>query len=291
VVVSYPDVCSNSYHASAPLPLIRTAEFPFNDAFIQLFEGMKLQLLQEMKLQLSGEIEPLSRRLDAEQTARDAQAAELVKCQNDYAASVRERERYQDLFANEQLRIRNLTERSEQLERSCKASEEAKISEQTKCENLQQEYDRLCTRVQKLDNDNGELQSKVSSLEFDNAWQNADLDRVQSDLNKLLTERTELVHGLKETKEENLNMKKIVKALTQQKDNLQDEFENSRADNDKLHIEVARLVSKLSSLRASAPPYKKRARHRTSIRLKNLKDISQPRRSTQGSVNHSETVL
>jgi chromosome segregation ATPase len=248
VVVSYSGGSSNSYHASAPLPLVRTAEFPFNDTFIQLFEVMKLQLLQEMKLQLSGEIEPLSRRLDAEQTARDAQADELVKCQNNYTASVRQLERYQDRFANQQLQIRNLTQRSEQLESSCKASEEAKISEQTKCENLQQEYDRLCTRVQKLDNDNGELQSKVSSLEFDNAWQNADIDRVQSDLNKLQTERTELLHGLKETKEENLNMKKIVKALTQQKDNLQDEFENSQAENAKLHIEVARLVEAKGSL-------------------------------------------
>lgn len=245
---SYSDGSSNSYHASAPLTLVRTAEFPFNDAFVQLFEGMKLQLLQDMKLHLSREIEPLSRRLDAEQAARKTQADELVKCQNDYAANVRELERYKDLYANQQQRITNLTHRSEQLESGGKASEEARIREQTKCENLQQEYDRLRTRVQKLDIDNGELQSMVWSLEFDNTLQNADIDRVQSDLNKLQTERTELLHGLKETKEENLNIKKIIKALRQQKDNLQDQFENSQIENAKLHIEVARLVEAKGSL-------------------------------------------
>ena len=202
---------------------------------------MKLQLWQEMKLHLSEEMKPICQRLEAEHTARNAQADEFVKCQNDL-------ERYKDLFAHEQLRNSNLTQRSEQLERSYKTAEEAKISEETKCENLQQEYDRLCTRVHQLENDNGGLRSVISNLEFDDALNKADIESHQNELKRLQTERTKLLHGLKQTKEENLNMKIIIQALTEQKNNLRDELEIVQAEKANLQIEVTRLVEAKDSL-------------------------------------------
>jgi chromosome segregation ATPase len=226
----------------------------------------------------------LTRRLEAtEHTARDARANEVDKWQNEYKRLGESYEELSSGYVSQQGRIDSLNQKSNYLEGLCESLKEAKINEQTKrekladeMETLRQRYDSHDATIQRLNNSNGELHSKILSLESDNAMQTEHINNLQSSLSKLETEnsdletalgilhdskdllRTEvtklqidnnqLIGQLGKMKDEKLNIERTAEALQQQKDNLKNKVDNLQVENVELRTQVAQLQEAKANL-------------------------------------------
>ncbi|PMD32415.1 hypothetical protein L207DRAFT_536278 [Hyaloscypha variabilis F] len=229
-------------------PLIHTAEMPSNNAVTYFSEQLKL----------------LTDRFDAEKAAREAQANEMEKWKNEYAALVRDR--YEGVYDHQELRIKDL--------------EQAKICEQTRSEKLsddmetlQQKHDGLDATVQSLKNSNGELHSQVLELQSENISRAEHINDLQNRLKKLTARNNELNDDLrllhdhnnslvkkneslsgeiaklqaankkllvlvKEGLDEKLKVENNFKALMQHKRNLENQASNLQATNCELEAQV-----------------------------------------------------
>jgi uncharacterized protein len=218
----------------------------------------------------------LTNRLDTVLRARDTQADEVVKWQNDYKNLGKS---YQALSSG----YDHLTQKLQCLESLCKSLEESKISEQSKreqlsddMENLQQKYQSLDATVQRLNNANEELQLTVVSLQNSNRMQAEHIDKLQNSLAKsknensdlktdlsrfkhhndelrahndsLSTEVTHLIGMFGKMKDEKLKFEKTAESLQQQKDNLHHEINRLQAENERLHVQISKLQETKDSL-------------------------------------------
>ncbi|CZR64812.1 uncharacterized protein PAC_14711 [Phialocephala subalpina] len=248
---------------SLSLPLTGTAVAQFNDALTQLPEKIEL----------------LTRRLDTERMARvllEARANEVDKWQKEYMRIGKNYEELTSHCESQERHIKDLKQKSEHLEGLCKTFEDGKVSEQTKreklsddMENLQQKYHALDGTVQRLRNADGELQSKVLSLQGLNEIQAEHINGLQTGLKKLEVENTDLRihlsdlqnhnHSLRievtklqtansqligrvgKLKDENIKLDRTVEALQQQKNNFQNDVAKLQTQNLKLQTQVAQL--------------------------------------------------